>query len=112
MMALLSTFFDGIFALIGEITARCSSVQERSTPFPNLALSPWVMANIINVNFGFIVFLIWAAYCETNLGMKVLWFILIMGLGNIAMSFYVLIQIWRLKPGQPVSAILLKRSAE
>jgi hypothetical protein len=50
------------------------------------------------------------AYRETKLWVKALWFVLIMGLGNIAMSLYVLIQLFRLKPGEPASAILMKRA--
>jgi hypothetical protein len=34
-----------------------------------------------------------------------------MGLGNIAMSFYVLLQLFKLKPEERVDAMLLRRSA-
>jgi hypothetical protein len=39
------------------------------------------------------------------------WFIAIMGLGNIAMSSYVLLQLFRLRPEQTASAILLRNPA-
>jgi hypothetical protein len=38
-----------------------------------------------------------------------LWFVLIMGLGNIAMSLYVLIQLVRLRPEEPAEAMLWRR---
>ena len=39
---------------------------------------------------------------------RVLWFIAIMVLGNMAMSTYVLLQLFRLRPEQDVSAILAR----
>ena len=44
------------------------------------------------------------------LATKVIWFVLIMALGNIAMSFYVLLQLFKLKPGEPVANVLTKRA--
>jgi hypothetical protein len=70
------------------------------------------MATLFDAYFGFITFFVWVAYRETKLWVKALWFVLIMGLGNIAMSLYVLIQLLRLKPGEPASAILLKKAEQ
>jgi hypothetical protein len=36
------------------------------------------------------------------------WFILIMALGNMAMSAYLLLQLSRLRTGQPIEALLLR----
>ncbi len=49
---------------------------------------------------------VWVAYKERTLGSRLLWLLLILALGNIAMSFYVLIQLFRLKPDQGVEALL------
>ena len=68
------------------------------------------MATLYDAYFGFITFFVWVAYRESRFWVKALWFVLIMGLGNIAMSLYVLIQIFRLKPGEPAYAILLKKA--
>jgi len=40
---------------------------------------------------------------------RVLWFVLIMGLGNIAISLYVLIQLLGLRREEPAEAILWRR---
>jgi hypothetical protein len=40
-----------------------------------------------------------------------LWFVLIMCLGNIAMSLYVLIQLFRLRPEDKAESILWSRTA-
>jgi hypothetical protein len=39
------------------------------------------------------------------------WFVLIMALGNIAMSAYVLIELFRLKPADGVDCLLRRRTA-
>lgn len=43
-------------------------------------------------------------------GTRVLWFLLIIGLGNIDMFFYVFIQLFRLKPEEPAASILRRQS--
>jgi hypothetical protein len=53
---------------------------------------------------------VWVAYKERGWPARIIWFFLIMGLGNIAMSTYMLIQLFRLKPEQPVSALLLREA--
>ena len=42
---------------------------------------------------------------------QVVWFILIMGLGNIATAAYVLLQLARMKPGDSWESLLLRRTA-
>jgi hypothetical protein len=112
MKALLFTIFAFIFVFMVVMTIRTSLQSSLLACGPVFQNNPWAMATLYDAYFGFTTFFVWVAYRESNLGVKILWFVLIMGLGNIAMSFYVLLQIWRLKPGQPVSAILFKRSAE
>jgi hypothetical protein len=46
------------------------------------------------------------AFRERSVLAKAFWFVAIMLMGNIAMSVYVLIQLFRLKPEEPASAIL------
>ena len=72
------------------------------------AQSPWAVATLFDAYFGFITFYAWVAYKETSWAARVVWFVLIMGLGNIAMSSYVLIQLFKLRPEQPASDILLR----
>ena len=67
---------------------------------------PWAVATLFDAYFGFVTFYVWVAYKERGWGRKVMWFVLIMVLGNIAMSAYVLVQLFKLRPGQPAFAIL------
>jgi hypothetical protein len=72
----------------------------------SFAANPWAMATLYDAYAGFITFFVWVAYKENALWRKVVWLVAILGLGNIAMSLYVLIQLFRLKPEEPASRIL------
>jgi hypothetical protein len=75
------------------------------------AHSPWAVATLFDAYFGFITFYTWVFYKESHWLARIVWFVAIMGLGNMAMSGYVLIQLFKLRPEQPASAILLRNPA-
>ena len=75
------------------------------------AQSPWAVATLFDAYFGFVTFYAWVFYKETSWLARVVWFVAIMGLGNIAMSSYVLLQLFKLRSEQPASAILLRNPA-
>ena len=56
-------------------------------------------------------FYAWVSWKETRAGPRVAWFAAIMLLGNIAMSAYVLRQLARLAPSDPMSTLLPARNA-
>ena len=72
------------------------------------AQHPWAVATLFDAYFGFVTFYAWVFYKETSWLARMVWFVAIMGLGNIAMSGYVLIQLFRLRPEQPAADILLR----
>ena len=57
-----------------------------------LTSDPWFQTTLVDTYFGLITFYFWVAYKEARVRNKVLWFVLIMTLGNIATSIYMLIQ--------------------
>ena len=71
----------------------------------------WAWATLYDAYFGFVTFFCWVAWRERSLGIKILWFVLIMTLGNIAMSFYVLLQLFELKPEEPVAGLFRQKAA-
>ena len=75
------------------------------------AHSPWAVATLFDAYFGFLTFYAWVFYKEAGGAARLVWFVLIMGLGNIAMSSYVLIQLFKLRPEQPASDVLLRSRA-
>ena len=106
MRLLLKLLFGGIFVWMTVLTIRTSLSASLWEAWPGYAANPWAVATLYDAYFGFITFYVWVLYKEPRLGPRVLWFLLIMGLGNIATSMYVLIQLLRLKPEEPVESIL------
>ncbi len=106
----LQILFAAIFAWMIFATIRTSLTIGLVEAWPSYAANPWAIATLYDAYCGFITFYVWVLYKERGWGARILWFLLIMGLGNIAMSFYVLIQLFRLKSGQPVESILWSRA--
>jgi hypothetical protein len=70
---------------------------------------PWFIATLFDCYFGFLTFYAWLAYKETG------WFARTAGwwrsccLGNIAMSSYMLITLFRLPANATMEQVLLRR---
>ena len=111
MKSLLNLLFGAIFVFMVVMTIRTGLAVSLRTAWPGYADNPWAMATLYDAYFGFVTFYAWVFYKERSVRATVLWFLLIMGLGNIAMSFYVLIQLFRLKPEEPAAVILRRRTA-
>ena len=69
----------------------------------------WTIATLMDAYFGFTTFYVWVFYKERGWIARVLWFVAIMLLGNMAMASYVLLQLSRLGADEPASAILVAR---
>jgi hypothetical protein len=70
----------------------------------------WTTATLMDAYFGFLTFYVWVYYKESRWLPRIAWFIAIMLAGNMAMSAYVLRQLFRLRPEQPASEILSARN--
>ena len=73
--------------------------------------SPWAVATLFDAYFGFITFFVWVCFKERTMLMRVVWFVLIMTLGNIAMSGFMLLQLFRLRPEEPLRNLWLPARA-
>ena len=109
MKLFLKLLFGAIFLWMTVLTTRTSLTVSLWDAWPSYAANPWAIATLHDAYFGFLTFYVWVAYKERPMWSRVLWFVLIMGLGNIAMSLYVLIQLMRLGPEEPAEAILGRR---
>jgi hypothetical protein len=112
MRSLLKALFIAIFVWMIVMTAYVGwhkPIWLAGSEF-SWAGSPWAVATLFDAYFGFVTFFVWVCFREKTLATRLIWFVLIMALGNIAMSGYVLIQLFKLKPNQPLSSLLLARS--
>jgi hypothetical protein len=75
-----------------------------------VATHPWFIATLFDTYWGFITFYCWLAYKERAWAAKIIWLIAILLLGNIAMSVYLLIQLFRVPATAKLEDVLLRRS--
>jgi len=111
MKLFLKLLFGFIFVFMVVMTVRTSMQVSLWSAMPAFAASPWSMATLYDAYFGFITFFCWLAWREHSLGVKIVWFVLIMAGGNIAMSLYVLIQLFQLKAEENVSGLFRQKAA-
>jgi hypothetical protein len=103
--------FTGIFFMMIYVTVRASLAISIWDVWDSYAANPWAVATLYDAYSGFSIFWIWVAWRERTWSARALWFVLIMALGNIATSLYLVIQLLRLLPDQSPSDILNRRTA-
>jgi len=90
-----------------------ASTQQPVWEWQGLTREPdrwWTLATLLDAYCGFLTFFAWVCFKERTFAARLAWFAAIMLLGNMAMATYVLIQLARLKNGEPASAILSRRT--
>jgi hypothetical protein len=110
MKLFLKLLFGGIFLWMTVMTIRTGLAMSLWEAWPTYAANPWAVATLWDAYFGFVTFYVWVVYKERKTWSRILWFLLIMGLGNIAMSLYVLIELMRLRGDEPAETILWRRA--
>jgi len=72
---------------------------------------PWFLTTLLDAYLGFLIFYVWVAYKERTTLSRILWFLLIMPLGNMAAAFYVLLQLGKLRTVDPWEKLLLREES-
>ena len=111
MRAALTILFSAILAAMLHATVAASLERSVLDAATDLLRDAWFRATLADAYFGFLTIWLWIAYRERGLARRALWLVLVLGLGNIAIAGYVLLQLARLRPGEPVERILLRREA-
>jgi hypothetical protein len=102
--------FGGILAVMLLVTTT-ASLKQPLWDWQGLLSEPdrwWTLATLADAYFGFLTFYVWVFYKQVTAASRAAWFVAIMLLGNIAMAVYVLLQVSRLRPGEPVARMLLR----
>lgn len=107
----LTILFAGVLAAMLGVTIRASLDRNVLVAGADLWRDPWGMATLFDAYFGFLTFYLWVLYKETNKARRVVWFVLIMALGNIAMAVYMLKELHRLGPDDTFSHLLVRKNA-
>jgi hypothetical protein len=106
------TLLRGIlgFILLSMIVLTVVAIQEASLTEAGSELwkDAWFRLTLADAYFGFLIVYLWVAYKERTLASRIVWFLLFMALGNMAVSAYILIQLFGVRHGSLAESLLLK----
>lgn len=71
---------------------------------------PWFVATLFDTYWGFVTFYLWQAWKERSLPARMLWFVAVILLGNIAMSIYVLTELFRIRESSQLAEVIVRRN--
>jgi hypothetical protein len=106
----LTALFGVILAVMLLVTTT-ASLKQPLWDWGGLTSEPdrwWTLATLADAYCGFLTFYAWVFYKQVTAVSRIGWFVAIMLLGNIAMAIYVLLQVSKLRAGEPVSRVLLR----
>lgn len=110
MVFFLKTLFGlilfGMFSITITATIDQNIFEAVGSMWPNW----WFKATLADAYFGFLTFFVWVAYKELHLWRKLFWFALIMLLGNLAISAYMLLELYKLQVGDNLETLLTRRN--
>lgn len=109
MRKLLFVLFFAIFIAMISITIAGMHHENLFTAGAQLWPDPWFRATLFDAYFAFTTFIVWVVYREKTIFMKIIWTLLILSLGSIAMSFYVLMHLFRMGEKATWAGLLLKK---
>jgi hypothetical protein len=100
-----------VLAIMLYVTISASLHQDIVSATRLLWPDPWFRATLADAYCGFLFFWLWVAWREQSVAKSVLWFVLIMTLGNIAMAGYLLLQLRRWQPAEGIDSLLRGKHA-
>ena len=110
MLWFLRLLFLGVLGSMFWVTS-WASLHQSIYAIPREVLAhPWFIATLFDAYWCFLTFYIWQAWKEQSLAARVLWFIAVMLLGNIAMSIYVLAELFRIHESSQLAEVITRRN--
>lgn len=104
---MLTILFSLMLIAILSVTTWASLEQNVMIGFDYLLANRWGVATLFDTYFGFIAIYLWIAYKENSWPARLLWLFLVLTLGSIAFSIYILNQLRLLKNG-PIEKLLTR----
>ncbi len=72
---------------------------------------PWFIATLFDAYWAFVAFYVWVAWKEQSSVARLLWFVAIIALGNIAIAAYMLRELFRVPPTGPLADVFTRRNS-
>ncbi|WP_409479484.1 DUF1475 family protein [Pseudobdellovibrio sp. HCB154] len=104
-------FFSLVLLAMLAVTTWASTHENIIAAIKRLIVEPWMVATLFDAYFGFLTFFLWVVFKESSAFKKLIWFVAIMFLGNIAMAVYALLEIRRLKGNFTAERFLTEKKA-
>jgi len=109
MIWVLRIFFAVVLGSMLWVTTWASSQVSLFAIPRSVGAHPWFIATLLDAYWGFFTFYLWLAYKEVTWLSRMLWFVAVVLLGNIAMACYCLVQLCRVPTNTKIEQILLRR---
>jgi hypothetical protein len=92
------------------VSTTMASIEQPIWSAGSFLEEPWGIAALLDAYYGFFFFYMWVLYKSPGFLPRLLWFIAIMLLGNMAMAVYFFLQTLKVKPGDPIEKLTLRES--
>jgi hypothetical protein len=111
MINLLKVFLILVWIFMVYMVVSTSLESSLFKEWDFLGSIPWMRATLWDFYANVLVIYLYVLYREKRITIKIMWLILFFCLGSIATIAYVLIQLFGLKPGQGIDAIMKPKIA-
>ena len=108
MITALKIFFSVLFVWMCYVVITTSINSNLFKQWDYLGGIPWMRATLWDFYANVTAIFLWVCYKEKYIALKIVWLILLVALGSIATCAYVLIQLFKLKPGEGLAAFFGK----
>ena len=99
--------------VLGSMIAMTSWASTHTSLFaipPEVLHHPWFLATLLDAYWAFIAFYVWVAWKERAWAARSLWFVAIIGLGNIAMAAYFLRELLKVPLAGSLDAVFTRQN--
>lgn len=110
MITFLRILFSFVIVSMLVVTIWAGSQQSLSAFAQSATFrDPWVIATLLDAYWAFVTFFVWVAWKEQSIAARLLWFVAIILLGNLAMSAYMLAQLAAVPADGPLETVFTRR---
>ena len=110
MVAALKVIFSVLLVWMCYVVISTSLQSNLFAQWNFLGGIPWMRATLWDFYANVAVIFVWVCFKEKSIGLKILWLLLLVCLGSIASCAYVLIQLFRLQPGEGLREFFSKQN--
>ena len=109
MIIILRVFFLVVLASMLAVTSWASLRCPLFAVPRDVFTHPWFIATLFDAYWAFITFTVWVCWKEQSAGARILWFVAVILWGNLAMSLYMLRELFRIKSSAQLGEIFSTR---